>query len=78
MKVFMEDTVYVQDQEFPMESLHNKLTVRENLFKRKVCIENMCPSCVEHNETMEHLFLKCHFACALVFDTPLSFMMDID
>lgn len=41
-------------------------------------MKNMCPLCGEHNETMEHLFLKCHFARAIWFDTPLSFMMDID
>lgn len=48
-----------------LRSLHDKLTVGENLFKRRVCTENVCHPCGEQNETMDHLFLKCHFASAI-------------
>ena len=50
----------------------------EKIYLKEGNALRMCHLFGEQNETMDHLFLKCHFPCTIWFDTALSYMMDID
>lgn len=61
---------------FLWKTLHNRLSVGENLLKRKVDIDNVCHLCEDQNESVKHLFIICPLALSIWSGTPLSFLMD--
>jgi len=40
--------------------LHEKLLVKNDLFKKGISSDPLCVLCGEHNETISHLLMECH------------------
>jgi hypothetical protein len=52
--------------------LHNRLPVRDSLFKRGVHCSPLCCICDQRNESINHLFMECEWVKTVWFATPLG------
>lgn len=54
------------------------LPIRENLFKRKVSRELICPVCSSDCETFPHFFLECRNAQIMWRLSPIGYVPDMN
>jgi hypothetical protein len=57
---------------FSWRILHEKLPVKNDLFKRGISSDPLCVLCGEHNETISHLFMECHWSKQIWFASSLG------
>ena len=57
---------------FLWKSMHGALATKANLFRRKSSPSPMCPLCNRHDETTEHLFLRCPWVVTVWFGGCLN------
>ena len=50
---------------FLRKILHYGLPTRTELSKKQIITDENCAVCGEHQETLDHLFMSCHFARAI-------------
>jgi len=57
---------------FSWRILHEKLPVKNDLFKKGISSDPLCVLCGEHNETISHLFMECHWSKQIWFASSLG------
>jgi len=57
---------------FSWRILHEKLLIKNNLFKRGISNDSLCVLCWEHNETISHFFMECHWSKQIWFASSLG------
>lgn len=61
----METLDTSQDFEFLWKILRHCFPIKTELARRQIIMDVTCAICGEHLETLDHLFMSCHFARAV-------------
>ena len=56
---------------FAWRALHNAVPVKENLKRKHVDVDPICPRCGEKEESVDHLLLTCSEAQVVWYASPL-------
>jgi len=57
---------------FAWRILHEKLPLKNDLFKKEISCDPLCVFCGQHNETISHLFMDCHWSKHIWFASSLG------
>ncbi|XP_057445040.1 uncharacterized protein LOC130737306 [Lotus japonicus] len=52
--------------------IHNALPIKENLHRKKLSVDPLCPVCKKSSETLEHTFLLCDWTKPVWFGSQLQ------
>ncbi|PNX96793.1 ribonuclease H, partial [Trifolium pratense] len=58
--------------------LNNAIPVKGNLFKKGVKCDPLCPRCLNHVESIQHVFLECEWAKKVWFASPLTLNLNLN
>lgn len=57
---------------FLWKACQNILPLGENMFKRRLVVQNVCPICHKEPETLEHMFLLCDWVRPVWFGSQFQ------
>ncbi|XP_045831362.1 uncharacterized protein LOC123922707 [Trifolium pratense] len=59
-------------------SLRNAIPVKGSLFKRGIRCDPLCPRCLDHVETIQHVFMDCEWTKKVWFASPLILNLNLN
>ncbi|PNY16050.1 ribonuclease H, partial [Trifolium pratense] len=59
-------------------SLRNAIPVKGSLFKRGIRCDPLCPRCLDHVETIQHVFMDCEWTKKVWFASPLTLNLNLN
>ncbi|PNX98065.1 ribonuclease H [Trifolium pratense] len=71
-KVLWKLNVPPKHSHFIWRCLSNAIPVKGKLFKKGIRCDPLCPRCLNHVETIQHVFLECDWAKKVWFASPLT------